>query len=401
MYCHQCGEQVIADAQFCPHCGARIQNTAQEETAAGITPASRLGKPEKPRKTSRLGRILPALIPIISFILVAAGLAIYYVQEQNINKEVLQLKEDAEQAALQQKFKEARGLLAEALDKRPDYETLTTDLEAVEQAIVYKEKLAQVSEHIKKTQFDHADKELTNVKNQLNDKKSPIFMPFHKQIKDKDVNITVGKIKTELNDLTTIDKLSGKLSILASLPEKEARAVRQEILNKIVQLSLDQAGQQLKERQFSEAMSIVDKGLQYAVNDEKLTALKQRIEQDKKAFEKAEQERIEQAMKSAAQEDLINKTAAAEVLDLSAQVNEYGDLYLSGTVNNKATTNIYSVTVYYSIYDENGSFIEKGDTVVYPYLLEPGDNAKFENTHYGLHENATVQIDNITWYLSK
>ena len=148
-------------------------------------------------------------------------------------------------------------------------------------------------------------------------------------------------------------------------------------------------------------MSIVDKGLQYAVNDEKLTALKQRIEQDKKAFEKAEQERIEQAMKSAAQEDLINKTAAAEVLDLSAQVNEYGDLYLSGTVNNKATTNIYSVTVYYSIYDENGSFIEKGDTVVYPYLLEPGDNGTFENTHYGLHENATVQIDNITWYLSK
>ena len=243
MYCHQCGEQVIADTDTsCPHCGARIQNTAQEETAAGITPASRLGKPEKPRKTSKLGRILPALIPIISFILVAAGLAIYYVQEQNINKEVLQLKEDAEQAALQQKFKEAKGLLAGALNEPPNYETLTTDLEAVEQAIVYKEKLAKVSEHIKKTQFDHADKELTKVKNQLNDKKSPIFMPFHKQIKDKDVNITVGKIKTELNDLTTIDKLSGKTLILASLPEKEARAVRQEILNKIVQISLDQAG---------------------------------------------------------------------------------------------------------------------------------------------------------------
>ena len=148
-------------------------------------------------------------------------------------------------------------------------------------------------------------------------------------------------------------------------------------------------------------MSIVDKGLQYAVNDEKLTALKQRIEQDRQAFEKAEQERIEQAMKSAAQEELINKTAAAEVLDLSAKVNEYGDLYLSGIVNNKATTNIYSVTVYYSIYDENDSFIEKGDTVVYPYLLKPGDTGKFENTHYGLHENATVRIDNFTWYLSK
>ncbi len=401
MYCHQCGEQVIADAQFCPHCGTKVQNTAQEETAAGTTTGSRLDDSMKPQKKAKLGRIIPALIPIISFILVAAGLAIYYVQEQNMNKEVLQLKEEAEQAALQQNFKEAKGLLEEALDKRPDYETLAIDLEAVEQANEYKESLAKVSEHIKKSQFDAADKELTNVKKHLNDKKSPIFMPFHNQIKDKDVNITVGKIKTELNDLTTIDELSGKLSLLASLPEKEARAVKQEIINKIVQISIDQAGQQLKEKQFSQAMSVVEKGLQYAVNDEKLTALKQRIEQDRQAFEKAEQDRIEQAMKSAAQENLINQTAAAEVLDLSAKVNEYGDLYLSGTVNNKATANIYSVTVYYSIYDENDSFIEKGDTVVYPYLLEPGDTGKFENTHYGLHENATVQIDNITWYLSK
>lgn len=399
MYCHKCGEQLIADAQFCPHCGAKVQDSAQEETAAGTTTASRLDKPEKPRKQSAPGRILPVLIPIISFLLIAAGLAFYYVQEQNTNKEVLQLKKDAETAALKQKYKQAKELLEEALDKRPNYETLTTDLKAVEQAIQYNESFAVVSEHIKKSQFDAADKELTHLKNQLNEEHSPIFEPLQKQIKEKEVNITVGKIKTELNDLTNVDELGGKLSILASLPEQEASAVRTEIINKIVQISMDQAGQQLKEKQFSKAISTVDKGLQYAVNDEKLTALKGRIEQDQNAFEKAEQERIEQAMESAAQEDLKNKTAAAEVLDLLAEVNEYGDLYVSGSINNKATANIYSVTVYYSIYDENKSFIESGDTVVYPYLLEPGESGTFDNIHYGLHENVSVEIDNITWYL--
>ncbi|MBB6445144.1 zinc-ribbon domain-containing protein [Bacillus benzoevorans] len=399
MYCHKCGEQVIADAQFCPHCGAKVQNSAQEEMAAGTTTASRLDKPEKPRNHSALNRTLPVLIPIISFLLIAAGLAFYYVQEQKINKEVLQLKEDAETAALKTKYKQAKGILEEALNKRPNYETLTIDLKAVEKAIQYDESFAVVSEHIKKSQFDAAGKELTNLKNQLNAEHSPIFVPLQRQLKEKEVNITVGKIKTELNNLTTVDELGGKLSILASLPEKEASAVRKEIINKIVQISMDQAGQLLKDKQFSKAISTVDKGLQYAVNDEKLTALKGRIEQDKNAFEKAEQERIEQAMESAAQEDLKNKTAAAEVLELLAEVNEYGDLYVSGSVNNKATTNIYSVTVYYSIYDENASLIESGDTVVYPYLLEPGDTGTFDNTHYGLHENATVEIDNITWYL--
>lgn len=399
MYCHKCGEKVIDGAQFCPHCGAKVQNHAQAEMAAGTTPASRLDKLEKPQKKSALSRILPIVIPMISFLLVAAGLAFYYIQEQTINEEVLQIKEDAETAALKQKYKQAKELLEEALDKRPNYETLTINLKAVEQAIQYDQSIAAISEYIKKSQFDEADNELSHLKNQLNEEQSPIFEPLQRKMKEKEVNITVGKIKSELNDLATVDELSGKLSILANLPEKEARAVRTEIIKKIVQISLDQAEQQLKDKHFSQAISTVDKGLQYAVNNEKLTALKVRIEQDKQAFEKAEQERIEQAMASAAEEELKNKTAAAEVIDLQANVNEYGDLYLSGSLTNRATTNIYSITVYYSIYDEQHSLIESGDTVVYPYLLEPGESGTFDRIHYGLHENVKVEIDNITWYL--
>lgn len=401
MYCQQCGAKIIVDAQFCPQCGAKVRDTAQEEIAAGTTSLSRLNKVEKAQKQSKLGQIIPLLVPIISFILVTAWLLFSYTQEQTINKEALKLKEDAEQAALQQKYKEAKQLLEQAIELRPDYETLTINLQAVEQAIEYKEKLEKVSEFIKKTQFDAADKELANLKHELYDKESPIFKPIQEQIKEKEVNITVGKIKTNLNDITTVDELSKQLSLLSSLPEKEARAVRAEIINKIVQITMNQAEQLLKDKQFSTAISIVEKGLQYAVNNEKLTALKQRIQQDKQAFEKAEQERIERAMESAAQEELKNKTAAAEVTELTAKVNEYGDLYISGTIQNKATMNIYSVTVYYQIFDENGRFIGEGDTVVYPYLIEPGGTGTFENVHYGVHENVKVIIDNITWYLTK
>nr|WP_276569409.1 FxLYD domain-containing protein [Cytobacillus firmus] len=105
-------------------------------------------------------------------------------------------------------------------------------------------------------------------------------------------------------------------------------------------------------------------------------------------------------MEAAAQEDIKNRTAAVEVLGLTAEVDEYGDLYVTGEVKNTATTAISSVTIYYSIYDENNGYIDEGVAIVYPYYLEPGESGAFDDMYYGVYQNATVTIDNITWYLN-
>ena len=406
MYCHQCGEEIVDDSKFCSNCGVQVHSlpdgkndTTINEIAISTEETVEIEHQQEQKKLVLI-RILPLLIPLISLLVVATGLSIYYFQEKEVNQEVLQLKKSAEETALKEDYKQAKEIILQALSKRTDYSALKVDLDAIEKAIKYEEMIGQVSDNIKKSQFDVASKELANIKEKLSGEQDPLFKPFQKQVEDREINITVGSIKKELNNLTTIDQLGGKLSILDTLPENEASAVKQEILNKIVQISTDQVKSSLSNNQFSEAFSTIDLGLQYAVNNEKLLALKSRAEQDQEAFQQAEQQRIEKAMEAAAQEDLKNKTAAVDVSDISATVNQYGDLYVSGKVKNVATTNIRSITIYYSIYDENHTYLRNGYTSVYPYELQPGASGAFEDIYYGVQQNVNIEIDNITWYLN-
>jgi len=89
-----------------------------------------------------------------------------------------------------------------------------------------------------------------------------------------------------------------------------------------------------------------------------------------------------------------------DVSDFSVEVDEYGDLYIAGNVKNVATTTIGSITIHYSIYDENDMYLSNGSTSVYPYYLEPGELGSFEDIYYGVYQNVNVEIDNVTWYLN-
>jgi hypothetical protein len=406
MYCHQCGEQLAENSHFCSQCGAKVQNQpkktqnitnlktlTEDEIAAGI-------QVENTEKRYRVLRYMPVLLPIFSLIIVSMILTFYYFQGLKMNEEVLDLKITAEEAALAGNYQKAKEYLLEAQAKRPTYTVLEQDLNAINEAIQYEQTLSLISEQIKKTQFSQASKELASLKDKLNRQSGPLFTPFYQQIDERNIGITVGTVKQELADLNTVDQLASKLSILASMPKKEASAVKEEILNKIVQISIDEAEAEVTNKQFSDAVNIIDTGLQYAINNEKLLSLKERVSQEKAAFELAEQQRIEQAMEAAAQEDLKNRTAAVEVSDFSVEVDEYGDLYLSGTVKNVATKAITGITIFYTIFDEKGEAIDTGDASVYPYELAPDAVGSFEDTYYGVSENVSVEIDNITWYLN-
>ncbi|MFE8698139.1 FxLYD domain-containing protein [Cytobacillus sp. FJAT-53684] len=436
MYCHQCGEKLVEGSRFCSRCGCEVQmhvdvanneGTAEAIDAAGkqdemtteqmeaerteTSIAESSVQPEEGPEIDEMGgqqesssgpfmRYLPILVPVISFIFVAAGLGFYYFQEKEMNSQVLDLKESAEELALKREYKKAMKLLEKAQSKRPNYTALQDSRGMIEKAMGYEDVLGKVSENIKKTQFDEASKELASLKERLTKEKAPLFDRFNQEVEDHATKITIGTIKKELNELNTVDQLGGKLSILATLPEENASVVKKEILNKIVQISSRNVESELAKKQFSEAFSMIKKGLQFAVNDEKLLALKDRVEQDKLAFEQAEQQKIEKAMEAAAQEDLKNRTAAVEVSDFSVEVDEYGDLYLSGNVKNVATKTIGSITIYYTIYDENDMYLSDGLASVYPYYLEPGDLGSFEDIYYGVSQNVHVEIDNITWYLN-
>lgn len=397
MFCHHCGETLHNDARFCSSCGTQIHT---HETINQPPPENEPIETTPIQERSLLVRLFPIFLPVFSLIIVAAGLTFYYFHEQRTNEEVLALRKMAEEEALKGKYEKALQLLEKAVGKRPTYSVLNKEIEGIKRASDYENILLGIGEKIMSSIFDEASKELASLKEKLNRESGPLFEHFPQLIEDSEIKITVGTIKQELNEINTIDELGGKLAIISTLPEKEASAVKKEILNKIVQISTDQVESNLTNKQFSEAFTTIDKGLLFAVNDEKLLALRDRVQQDKTAFEKAEQQRIEKAMEAAAQEDLKNRTAAVDVSGFSVEVDEYGDLFLSGNVKNMATTSISSITIYYSIYDENGQYIDSGSTSVYPYYLAPGENGSFDDLYYGVYQNVNVEIDNITWYLN-
>ncbi|WP_163099390.1 FxLYD domain-containing protein [Peribacillus alkalitolerans] len=418
MYCNQCGEKMSKESRFCSNCGAEVQSISNIDSETDINEESipmveeqkyveALPEDDKPNNVpethvqveNKFLRFLPVLAPIVSILVVGIGLSFYFFQQKEVNADVLKLKGVAEESAINENYAQAKRLIQQALSKRPSYLALTEDLEVIEKAMEYEKILTSVSKQIQKNNFADASKEITSLKQKLKDVEGPVFENIHKQVEVKEIKITVGTIKKELNGLKTVDQLGGKLSILSSLPEKEASAVKTEIINRIVQISSNEVENELSENNFTEAFAIIEKGLQFAVNHEKLLSLKKRVEQSQIAFGNSEQQRIEQAMEAAAQEDLKNKTAAVQVSDLSVEISEYGDLYISGQVQNVATTSISSITVYFTIYDANNNYIDEGYATVNPYYLEPGEWGYFEDSYYGVYQDVNVEIDHCTWYL--
>jgi zinc-ribbon domain len=407
MFCHQCGVKLPEEARFCSNCGAKvvldeeveIVNSQEAPSQEKNFEQEQDHRDESKPNNRMIGNILPIVIPVTSFVLVAIGVLFYYFYEDRVNAQVLNLKNTAEELALKGEYEKAETKLNKAIKLRPEYLVLQENKTAVQLAQDFANILEQVTEKIKKKQFYEAAKELASLKENVNAENGPLFEPFHKQIAEKEVTITVGKIKQEIDQLHTVDQLAEKLNVVSSLSTEEAKAVKEQIINKIVQISSDEAEKELQSKQFSDALAVLDKGLQYAVNDQKLLTFKEKVKQEQEAFERAEQERLEKAMEAAAQEDLKNKTAAVEVSSLDVQVDDYGDLYIYGSIQNVATTSIYSVTIYYTITDMNGNYIDEGSTTVYPYYLNPGDSGSFEDIFYGVNQDVNVEITNITWYL--
>ena len=117
------------------------------------------------------------------------------------------------------------------------------------------------------------------------------------------------KVKAELDKLDTVPQLGEKLAAISKLKGKEADAPQKQIVTKIVETSLSDIAERLKQNDFSGATLAVEAGLGYAKGDERLLEQKERIRQEQLAFERAEAKRIEVARQQAAQEELANRTA--------------------------------------------------------------------------------------------
>lgn len=408
MYCHQCGAKCASEQKSCKSCGARLLTTdlqqAVIELAAGsglsnakVNPDSMNQKTE-PRKAKI--SVFHWLIPLLIAGVVGLGSLLFYQYEHSINQETLNLQLQAKEEALEGKYSNAVNLLKQAEEKRPDFAALTRDLELASKAAQLQTKLDKASAQLKTQKLNEGEKLLKQVQATIGKRKEPLFEHLQKELTANQDKLAVLRVKGELDKLSTVDELSDKLNKIKGLSGKEAVAVKAQIINKIVGLSYTSAEEKQRKKDFVGALNIVDNGLSYDSDNEKLTTYRNQIVEAKREFEEAEAERIQLAQQKAEEEDLNNRTAAVEVTDLKVMLDDYGDLSITGIVTNTATRPIYSVNIDLDIFSSfSGGYIGNAYADVSPFRLEPGESGQFSTSYYGVYEQAEISVTNVSWYL--
>lgn len=346
------------------------------------------------------GRVFQWIIPFMLAGVVALGLTLYYKYEQSVNQEVKALQQQAKKEALAGRYSEAVQLLERAEEHRPRFAALTRDRELAAKAAQLKNQLDGASAQLKAKKLDEGEKALKQIADMIGKRQEPLFAPLQKSLATDQVMLTVLRIKGQLDKLSTVDALADKLDTVRGLSGQEAAAVKAQIINKIAGISYSSAEEKLRKKDFAGALEAVDNGLSYAADNPKLTSYRKQISEAKREFEEAEAKRIQLAQQKAAEEELNNRTAAVDVSGVTAVLDDYGDLTISGTVTNTATRPIYSVSVYLHVYSSSsGAYIGDAYANVSPFRLEPGESGSFSTSYYGVYEQAEVSVDNASWYL--
>ena len=412
MYCQKCGWKAESEStRFCQKCGSKLINEADSASAMDIEESQvflqneevskeKITSRENVRKQNGLSLLWSIVAPVASFLLASSIGYYYYNLQTDKNNQVQLLQEKAEKAALSGDYEEALGNLEKAAEIRPSY-SLLAEMEAlILTAMEFKENFDNIEDLIKKQNLDEADTEVARLKELLHEQEGPLFSGFKDEISEKESHLSIAKTRKDIEHLNTVEQLGAELHSLSSVNHEDKDEVAKLIKDKIVNITINEAQLQMNDKQFSNAIELVNEALHYASGDEKLLSFQERIVQEQSAYEEAERNRIEQAiMVAAAQEDLKNKTAAVNVESLDVYIDEFGDLHVSGTVKNTASVPIFSIELYYSVYDSEG--IEIGSDRMYadPYDLKPGAVGTFNELYSSVYEEITVEITKAVWKL--
>ncbi|MCA1023752.1 zinc ribbon domain-containing protein [Halobacillus litoralis] len=377
--CPQCNYENAEGSRYCSQCGASLSE-------------------ESPADTKRKRLWLPILTPAIVLVLVGAALYFVYDQQAGINKEVVTWKTEAEEAALAGEYREAEKLLTRAIQERPDEEALQEELSHVQTALSMEKELEEVSKLLEEGSLSEADEQLSTIQAALKQENGRLYQTLVPALNEMDSRFTLQEVNEELSKITDVDELAAKLNTLSDLNLEEAAKVREKIYEKIVNRSTKTAEAAAEEKQYTEAIALIDEGLQYVSNDEKLIQLKERVQQEKQAFEQAAQERLESAMQQAAQDELRNETEALEVADIRMEKDEFGDYKISGELKSVATQVISTISVKYDIKTQDGEVVRSESAKVYPNYLTPGSTGSFEKMYYNLEEGEyMVEMTELEW----
>lgn len=383
LHCPYCGTNVKEDEQYCIKCGKHLP----------LDMHNRLNN----RKQLNKYWYIPLFITAV--LLVSSG--VYYLILQNQTAQAKELYEQGERSVLEKDYKAARDLFGQALHHKKNFKQASISLKFTDHAIKIESSLASTDQLLERQDYQEALSVINKAQGELGNFNGTAVSELIDTIISQRNTIKIAQLNEKLKKEPHIDELKILLWDAEAINNNEAKEITLNIRNQIIEYFFSKASEQLNNKQFNDAQILVEDGLKYAPDSEKLQSLKTTIDKEKTTFETAQQQRIEQAMNSAAKEQQFNETDAIELLSVDVEKDEQGKLVVKGKVKSHATIPINSVLIVYTLLNEKKTKILSNEVFVYPDKLYPDQVGKFEFTHFDMKdgkEKLNIKVNKITWY---
>ncbi|TFJ94483.1 zinc-ribbon domain-containing protein [Lentibacillus salicampi] len=381
-HCPYCGTNVRDNESYCIKCGKKL-------------PEDRYERLEN-KKAFNKNWYVP--IAILAFILLTAG--VYYIFLQHQTTQAKEFYNKGEEHAIEGQYQEAGESLKSALEHNQSFTQADIAFSFVQTAKDAEANMEQAAKNLENQEFQDALTLINEAESSLSDYSGDAVTPLIDKLTEKRNMIKLEKLKYELDQDPDINKLKALLWEGDGIPTDEAADITGAIRSRIVEYTFSRASEQLNSKQFSDAQLIVEDGLKYAPEAEKLQSLKTTIDKEKTAFETAQRQRIEKAISSAEEERKLNENDAIELISVDVESDEQGKVVIKGKVESVATIPINSILVEYELFTNDERFLSN-EVYVYPETLYPGETGEFEFTHFDVDQNANnidIKVDQIRWY---
>lgn len=382
-HCPYCGTNVKEDEHYCIKCGKQLPDDM----------CSRI----KGKKQFNKYWYIPLITAII--FLLSAGTHYFILQSKSNQAKVLY--EQGEQFVLEKDYKNAKETFGKALKRKGNFNQAEIALNFMNRALKIESSLEDTNKLLEQQEYQKALSIINDAENEINNFNGDAASELIDTIVKKQNKVKIVKLNEELKQRPDIDSLKILLWDAEAINDEIAEEITLDIRNQIVEYFFSKASKQLNIKQFNDAQTLIEDGLKYAPDAEKLQSLNTTIGKEKVAFETAQQQRIELAMDTAAKEQQFNETDAIELVSVTSENDDQGKLVVKGEVKSVATIPLNSILIAYTLYNNNGNKILSNEVFVYPDKLYPKDTGKFEFTHLDKIEKGKhidVKVNKITWY---
>ncbi|MUK90245.1 zinc ribbon domain-containing protein [Ornithinibacillus sp. L9] len=385
LHCPYCGSGVKENELYCITCGKELPDDLNHRLEV----------------KKRLNRLW--YIPIITVIILFISTSILYLYLQNQSSQAKEYYEQGEKFLANSEYEEAREYFKSALQRKQNFAQAENALSFVDDATTVKKAISAADSELEKENFQEALSVLDDAERSLKNYDGSAVNNLVDELILHRNEIKVEQLKSILSQNPTIDELKTLLWEADAIKQNEAEKIVESIRNQIIDFTFSKASEHVSNKQFTDAQTIVEDGLKYAPESEKLGSLKTTIEKEKLSFEVTQEQRIEQAINVEAEEREINETDAIELVSVKIETDQQGNIVVKGEVKSIASDPVNSVLVDYSLLDNNENEFLSNEVYVYPDTLYPQETGKFEFTHYDIQEDIEkidIDVNTITWYLN-